>query len=141
MTEPRPAGCRIAPTLDGLEDKWASRWEEDGVYVRRSVAERANVYAIDTPPPTVSGELHMGHVLSYTHTDTIARFQRNARQDRLLPDGVGRQRAAHRAPVQNVFGVRCDPALPYDPQWQPPSSPPKPPWRSPAQLRRGSAGG
>ncbi|MPZ97179.1 MAG: class I tRNA ligase family protein, partial [Propionibacteriales bacterium] len=65
------------PALEGLEDKWTKSWEEQGTYrFDRSAASRDQVYAIDTPPPTVSGSLHVGHVFSYTHTDTIARFQR-----------------------------------------------------------------
>src|ERR687890_1323730 len=79
MTQPEMtarAGLPERPSLDGLEDKWARRWQEEGTYAFDRSKERADVYAIDTPPPTVSGELHMGHVFSYTHTDTVARFQR-----------------------------------------------------------------
>jgi len=64
------------PALEGLENKWIARWEEDAVYRFDRSAPRASVYAIDTPPPTVSGSLHVGHVFSYTHTDVIARYQR-----------------------------------------------------------------
>ena len=55
-------------------------------------APRERVFAIDTPPPTVSGSLHIGHVFSYTHTDTVARFRRMRGARGLLPDGLGRQR-------------------------------------------------
>ena len=57
------------PALEGLENKWIARWEEDAVYRFDRSAPRAAVYAIDTPPPTVSGSLHVGHVFSYTQTD------------------------------------------------------------------------
>ena len=56
------------------------------------------IYSIDTPPPTVSGSLHVGHVFSYTHTDTHRPLPAHARARGLLPDGLGRQRAADRAP-------------------------------------------
>ena len=116
------------PTLDGLEEKWASHWEAEGTYrFDRSVAERANVYAIDTPPPTVSGELHMGHVFSYTHTDTVARFQRMRGKAVFYPMGWDDNGLPTERRVQNVYGVYCDPSLPYDPQWQPPAAPPKQP--------------
>ena len=62
------------PALEGLEAKWSRVWEERGTYrFDRSVGDRSRVYSIDTPPPTVSGSLHVGHVFSYTHTDTVAR--------------------------------------------------------------------
>ncbi|MGH3741106.1 MAG: class I tRNA ligase family protein, partial [Micromonosporaceae bacterium] len=64
------------PSLDGLEEKWTHRWDEAGTYAFDRSKQRAEVFAIDTPPPTVSGALHVGHVFSYTHTDTVARFQR-----------------------------------------------------------------
>ncbi len=62
--------------VDGLEDKWRGVWDEGGVYKFRNTRDRKAVYSIDTPPPTVSGHLHVGHVFSYTHTDIIARFKR-----------------------------------------------------------------
>ena len=58
--------------VDGLEDKWRTVWDEDGTYKFRNTRDRKAVYSIDTPPPTVSGSLHVGHVFSYTHTDVIA---------------------------------------------------------------------
>ena len=62
--------------LEGLEAKWMRRWDESHVYRFEATRPRDEVYSIDTPPPTVSGSLHVGHVFSYTHTDLIARFQR-----------------------------------------------------------------
>ncbi|MGK5679198.1 valine--tRNA ligase [Actinoplanes sp. URMC 104] len=121
------AGLPERPSLDGLEDKWARTWQEEGTYAFDRSKERADVYAIDTPPPTVSGELHMGHVFSYTHTDTVARFQRMRGKTVFYPMGWDDNGLPTERRVQNVYGVRCDPALPYDPQWQPPATPPKQP--------------
>src|SRR4030095_4557918 len=64
------------PGVEGLEAKWISRWETEGPYRFDRHPTRDRLYSIDTPPPTVSGSLHVGHVFSYTHTDVIARFQR-----------------------------------------------------------------
>ena len=50
-----------------------------------STRDRKAVYSIDTPPPTVSGHLHVGHVFSYTHTDVIARFKRMNGYDVFYP--------------------------------------------------------
>jgi len=121
------SGLPERPSLDGLEEKWLRRWQEEGTYAFDRSKERADVYAIDTPPPTVSGELHMGHVFSYTHTDTVARFQRMRGKAVFYPMGWDDNGLPTERRVQNVYGVRCDPSLPYDPQWQPPAQPPKPP--------------
>jgi valyl-tRNA synthetase len=90
-------GIPEKPGLEGLEAMWAARWDEQGTYAFDRTAPRDRVFSIDTPPPTVSGSLHIGHVFSYTHTDAVARFQADAGQGRLLSDGMGRQRASHRA--------------------------------------------
>jgi valyl-tRNA synthetase len=119
------AGLPERPSLDGLEEKWARRWQEEGTYTFDRSKARADVYAIDTPPPTVSGELHMGHVFSYTHTDTVARFQRMRGKTVFYPMGWDDNGLPTERRVQNVYGVYCDPSLPYDPQWQPPAPAPK----------------
>jgi valyl-tRNA synthetase len=116
------AGLPERPSLDGLEEKWAGRWQEEGTYAFDRSKERPDVFAIDTPPPTVSGELHMGHVFSYSHTDMIARFQRMRGKTVFYPMGWDDNGLPTERRVQNVFGVRCDPALAYDPEWQPPAA-------------------
>ena len=75
------------PNLDGLEDRWDAVWEKWNTYRFNRTHERAQVFSIDTPPPTVSGSLHVGHVFSYTHTDTIARYQRMAGREVFYPMG------------------------------------------------------
>ncbi|MQA87816.1 MAG: valine--tRNA ligase [Streptosporangiales bacterium] len=113
------------PSLDGLEEKWARVWEEQGTYRFDRSTPRERVYAIDTPPPTVSGSLHVGHVFSYTHTDTIARFQRMRGKEVFYPMGWDDNGLPTERRVQNYFGVRCDPSLPYDPTFKPPEKPGK----------------
>jgi valyl-tRNA synthetase len=108
------------PALEGLEAKWRARWEADGVYRFDRTATRAEVYAIDTPPPTVSGSLHVGHVFSYTHTDILARYHRMRGRAVFYPMGWDDNGLPTERRVQNYFGVRCDPSLPYDPSFAPP---------------------
>ncbi|WP_205302095.1 valine--tRNA ligase [Nonomuraea montanisoli] len=111
------------PTLDGLEQVWVARWEEDGTYRFDRSKTREQIYSIDTPPPTVSGSLHVGHVFSYTHTDTVARFQRMRGREVFYPMGWDDNGLPTERRVQNHFGVRCDPSVPYDPGFTPPAEP------------------
>jgi valyl-tRNA synthetase len=115
------------PALEGLEAKWNSRWEQDEVYRFDGSRPRHRVYSIDTPPPTVSGSLHVGHVFSYTHTDVVARFQRMRGKAVFYPMGWDDNGLPTERRVQNYYGVRCDPSLPYDPTFVPPSEPGKSP--------------
>ena len=111
------------PALEGLEAKWSQIWADEGTYAFRRPASRDDVYSIDTPPPTVSGSLHVGHVFSYTHTDVVARYQRMRGKEVFYPMGWDDNGLPTERRVQNYFGVRCDPAIPYDPDFQPPEKP------------------
>jgi valyl-tRNA synthetase len=115
------------PALEGLEAKWRARWEADGVYRFDRTATRDEVYAIDTPPPTVSGSLHVGHVFSYTPTDILARYHRMRGRAVFYPMGWDDNGLPTERRVQNYFGVRCDPSLPYEPSFEPPEKPGKHP--------------
>ncbi|MER7796014.1 valine--tRNA ligase [Microbacterium sp. NPDC096154] len=112
------------PALEGLEDKWGAVWEEQGTYLfDRDAAKavgRPGVYSVDTPPPTASGSLHIGHVFSYTHTDVKARFERMRGKTVFYPIGWDDNGLPTERRVQNYYGVRCDPSLPYDPDFTPP---------------------
>ncbi|TYL52006.1 valine--tRNA ligase [Nocardioides sp. BGMRC 2183] len=111
------------PALEGLEQKWAATWKDEATYAFDRAQPRENVYAIDTPPPTVSGSLHVGHVFSYTHTDLIARYQRMQGKSVFYPMGWDDNGLPTERRVQNYFGVRCDPSLPYDADFTPPEKP------------------
>ena len=113
-----PSIVPTRPTLDGLEEKWNRRWEEWGTYRFDRGTSRERVFSIDTPPPTASGDLHVGHVFSYTHTDILARYQRMRGRAVFYPMGWDDNGLPTERRVQNYFGVRCDPALAYDPQLQ-----------------------
>ena len=108
------------PTLDNLESALIEKWEQSGVYTFDRNASRDQVFAIDTPPPTVSGSLHMGHVFSYTHTDTVARFWRMRGKSVFYPMGWDDNGLPTERRVQNYFGVSCDPNVAYDQKFTPP---------------------
>ena len=115
------------PTLDDIESKWINTWDSEGTYAFDHSATRDGVFSVDTPPPTVSGSLHMGHVFSYTHTDTVARFWRMRGKSVFYPMGWDDNGLPTERRVQNFFGVSCDPSVPYEPNLQPPfrGEPPK----------------
>jgi valyl-tRNA synthetase len=115
------------PALEGLEASIAARWERDGTFRFDRTRSRQEIFSIDTPPPTVSGSLHVGHVFSFTHTDIIARFQRMRGKEVFYPMGWDDNGLPTERRVQNYFGVRCDPSLPYEPNFTPPEKPEKQP--------------
>jgi valyl-tRNA synthetase len=119
----RPVAVPDKPALEGLEEKWTAVWKDQDTYAFDRSKTREQVYSIDTPPPTVSGSLHVGHVFSYTHTDLVARFQRMRGKEVFYPMGWDDNGLPTERRVQNYFGVRCDPSLPYDPDLTPPEKP------------------
>jgi isoleucyl-tRNA synthetase len=108
------------PSLDGIESRWAQHWEAVGTYTFDATKPRAEVFAIDTPPPTVSGSLHMGHVFSYTHTDTLARFWRMSGKAVFYPMGWDDNGLPTERRVQNFYGVACDSNVAYVKDLEPP---------------------
>ncbi|MGH9078249.1 MAG: class I tRNA ligase family protein, partial [Acidimicrobiales bacterium] len=123
-----PAGVAPAggtperPALEGLEARWSARWEAEGIYRYDRKVARSRTFAIDTPPPTVSGLLHMGHVFSYTHTDAIARYKRMRGFEVFYPMGWDDNGLPTERRVQNYFNVRCDPSLPWVEGLAPPAA-------------------
>jgi valyl-tRNA synthetase len=109
------------PALEGLEAKWGGLWRAAGTYrFDRESATRENIFSIDSPPPTASGSLHIGHVFSYTHMDLIARYQRMRGRTLFYPMGWDDNGLPTERRVQNYYGVRCDPSLPYIDGYVPP---------------------
>ncbi len=127
MSTPTTGAPRVPdkPTLDGLEERWAATWEEAGTYRFDDDATRSEVFSIDTPPPTVSGSLHMGSVFGYVQTDAIARYRRMRGWKLFYPMGWDDNGLPTERRVQTYFGVRCDPSLPYDPDFRLPEEPGK----------------
>jgi len=127
MSTPVTGSPRVPekPSLDGLETRWAPAWEEAGTYRFDDTAPRDRVFSIDTPPPTVSGSLHMGSVFGYVQTDAIARYRRMRGWTLFYPMGWDDNGLPTERRVQTYFGVTCDPSLPYDPDFRLPDEPGK----------------
>ena len=91
-----------------IEQKWDEQWESWGIYRYDSAHSREATYVVDTPPPTVSGSLHVGHVFSYTHTDVVVRYKRMRGLNIFYPMGWDDNGLPTERRVQNYFNVRCD---------------------------------
>ncbi|HSZ36404.1 MAG TPA: valine--tRNA ligase [Acidimicrobiales bacterium] len=127
MSNPPAGSPRVPekPTLDGLEERWAGTWELEATYRFDPATTRSDVFSIDTPPPTVSGSLHMGSVFGYVQTDAIARYRRMRGWNLFYPMGWDDNGLPTERRVQTYFGVTCDPSLPYDPDFRLPDEPGK----------------
>src|SRR5438093_11385044 len=123
LTGPMSPTVPDKPSLDGLEKKWIALWEADGTYAFDRTKTRGEVYSVDTPPPTVSGHLHIGQVCSYTHTDLVVRYQRMRGREVFYPIGWDDNGLNVERRTQVNYGVICDPSLPYDPAFTPPETP------------------
>ncbi|HEX6677805.1 MAG TPA: class I tRNA ligase family protein, partial [Actinomycetes bacterium] len=103
------------PSPNGLEAKWDAVWQRERPYRYDRSKARDETYAIDTPPPTISGDLHLGTAFGYIQVDAIARFQRMRGRAVFYPMGWDDNGLPTERRVQSHYGVRCDPTLPYQP--------------------------
>ena len=101
------------------EEKWINNWEDQKIYHWNPHDTQKQTFAIDTPPPTVSGSLHIGHVFSYTQTDVIARYLRMIGKNVFYPMGWDDNGLPTERRVQHVFNIKCNPLMPYNPDWKP----------------------
>jgi valyl-tRNA synthetase len=118
-----PAGPPEKPSLDGLHERWSARWEDEGTYRFDRSRTRGEIFSIDTPPPTVSGTLHMGNAFGYIQTDSLARYRRMTGAEVYYPMGWDDNGLNTERRVENYYGIRCDPSLPHDPDFSPPERP------------------
>jgi len=101
-----------------LEQRWQPYWKETGIYAWDPERPREETFVVDTPPPTVSGSLHPGHLFSYSHQDFVVRFQRMRGQNIFFPIGWDDNGLPTERRVQNLYNVKCDPHIRYDPDFQ-----------------------
>ncbi|MCK5058071.1 MAG: valine--tRNA ligase [Candidatus Aminicenantes bacterium] len=101
------------------EQKWREEWDKSEIYTWDANVSRENTFVVDTPPPTVSGSLHVGHAYSYAQTDVIVRYQRMRGKNIFYPMGWDDNGLPTERRVQNVFNIRCEAHLPYVPGWKP----------------------
>ncbi|MEE6207768.1 MAG: valine--tRNA ligase [Alphaproteobacteria bacterium] len=102
-----------------IENRCLRFWEAQKTYRYDNKKSREETFIIDTPPPTVSGSLHIGHIFSYTQTDIVARFQRMSGKSVFYPIGWDDNGLPTERRVQNYYNISCNPNLPYDPTFVP----------------------
>lgn len=89
---------------DRIEEKWQKKWEENNTY--RYKGGEGEVFSIDTPPPTVSGDLHFGHTYGNTLTDFQARFKRMQGKDVFFPFGYDNNGIASERLTEKELGIK-----------------------------------
>ena len=86
------------------EKRWTQRWEKRETYKFDQRSDKP-IYSIDTPPPTISGVMHMGHASSFSQQDFIARFRRMQGFNVFYPFGTDDNGLATEKLVQKARGV------------------------------------
>ncbi|MFH0869217.1 MAG: valine--tRNA ligase, partial [archaeon] len=74
------------PDFKSIESKWQKFWLDKKVFAFDKKSKKP-VFSIDTPPPTISGDLHIGHATSYTHFDVMGHYMRQKGFNVLQPIG------------------------------------------------------
>src|SRR5688572_27173971 len=97
------------------ERRWDAAWQASGIYYYDPARPREETFVVDTPPPTVSGSLHVGHMFSYTHPDVLVRFWRMRGKNIFYPMGWDDNGLPTERRVQNYYHVRCEAHVPYEP--------------------------
>jgi len=94
-----------------IETRWSDYWLSTKAFAWDPRGEREDTFVVDTPPPTVSGSLHMGHLFSYSQQDFIVRYQRMRGKNIFFPIGWDDNGLPTERRVQNLYNVRCEPHL------------------------------
>ena len=87
------------------EEKWLKYWEKEKIYAF-DPDSKAEVYSVDTPPPTVSGKMHLGHSFSYSQEDFVARFQRMLGKNVFYPFGTDDNGLATERMIEKIKNVK-----------------------------------
>jgi valyl-tRNA synthetase len=97
-----------------IEDRLVADWRDGKVYAWDPTRDRDESFVVDTPPPTVSGSLHVGHLFSYSHQDFVVRYNRMRGKNCFFPIGWDDNGLPTERRVQNLYNVKCDPHVHYD---------------------------
>jgi valyl-tRNA synthetase len=97
------------------EERWDAAWQAAGIYHYDPSRPRHETFVVDTPPPTASGTLHVGHVFSYTQPDVVVRYWRMRGKNIFYPMGWDDNGLPTERRVQSYFHVRCEPHVAYEP--------------------------
>src|SRR3989338_326860 len=90
---------------DESEKKWLEFWEKEKIYAF-DPESKAELYSIDTTPPTVSGKMHLGHSFSYAQQDFVVRFQRMLGKNVFYPFGVDDNGLATERMIEKMKNVK-----------------------------------
>jgi valyl-tRNA synthetase len=110
MTDPKPLNLPRRYDAKETEPRWQKFWEDEGVF-KYDPSSPAEVYSVDTPPPTVSGALHIGHIFSYTQADIIIHFWKMTGRNVYYPFGFDDNGLATERLVERAKKVQA-PTLP-----------------------------
>lgn len=88
------------------EKKWAEFWSKEKIYAF-DPKSKAGIYSVDTPPPTVSGKMHIGHAFSYSQQDFVIRFQRMLGKNVFYPFGTDNNGVATERLIEQIRGIKA----------------------------------
>lgn len=92
--------------LKELEQKWREYWEKEGIYKFDQKSDK-KIYSVDTPPPTVSGEMHIGHACSYSQQDFLVRYKRMQGFNVFYPFGTDDNGLPTERLVEKSLGIKA----------------------------------
>jgi valyl-tRNA synthetase len=88
-----------------VQKKWIRKWDEDRIY-SFDINEESKVFSIDTPPPFVSGTLHLGHILNHSWIDFVARYQKmRSKYNVYFPQGYDCHGLPVELAVEKYYGI------------------------------------
>ena len=99
------------------EPRWQKHWEDHKIYAFDKKDKDREIYSVDTPPPTVSGKMHLGHSFSYAQQDFVIRFQRMLGKNVFYPFGTDNNGVATERLVEQLKKVKAR-DMPREEFWQ-----------------------
>jgi valyl-tRNA synthetase len=87
-----------------VQEKWKNFWKNEKVYAF-DLNQKGEIFSIDTPPPFVSGDLHMGHILNHSWIDFVARYHKMKGENVYFPQGFDCHGLPVELAVQKEYGI------------------------------------